>query len=874
MYARADFDKIVHVHDSEFAERQWFTLLTESGPILLGNWYRPPDGNANQITSLHDELSVLMESHASVTLLGDMNVHLMRWLKFSSPHASTANGESLFQICKDFQLQQCVKVPTRPASGYLLDLVLTDLKKSTSIDVQAPIADHCVVICRMDLCTQISPPIKRRVWCYKTANWNGLRDAVCAYDFSFLHELDVNEAVPMFVAAVLRLAESYIPRKDIETNSRTHPWLTDRCRWAIDAKTRAFGSDEFQEEAERCRDVLVSEYRKYQAELRAKIASLSRGSKRWWSLSRELLCKTAPLSTVPPMKTAANQPWITAPEDKANLLANTFREKWRLPEVENFLPCEDLGFSEEPNVRMSEFFLVRCRWAKRCLRGIKDRKATGPDELPGRILRELACEIAPMVALIARKCVEQGVWPDCWRYHWIFPLHKKKHKWDPQNYRGIHLTCVLSKVIERLIGVTAVTFLDRTEAFGKNQWAFRPKRSCRDLTTLLICTWILSFKSKKKVGLFLSDISGAFDKVDSDILLAKCRQTGLSVKLLVFLRSFFAPRRAQVVLPGAKSAEFMFDNQVYQGTVLGPPMWNTFFSDVIPVAAFDNFIEALFADDLNTFKLFSKDVSNEYVFASLRRCQARIHAWGRKNRVTFDPTKEEFKVIHPTLGEGGIFRLLGVQVDPKLAMDAEIEKILKKVKPKITAILRVASLYSVRDLVLQYKAHVLCDFEFSTGAIFHVGKSKLHKLDAQQARFLRGIGLAASDAFMTHNLAPLCLRRDIAMLGLLHKIALGEAHPAFEKLFPLDVKLATHQTRRVVNKNRLQFVNRCDGDQTSLMNKSVFACVRVYNKLPMYCGNAASVKDFQSLLTKDARFACGICRDNWERLFSCRVGDD
>ncbi len=154
----------------------------------------------------------------------------------------------------------------------------------------------------------------------------------------------------------------------------------------------------------------------------------------------------------------------------------------------------------------------------------------------------------------------------------FFRHARKTLKWDPKNYHGIHLTSILSKAVERLIGTIVVTFLDRSQAFGVNQLAVRPKRSCRDLTTLLMCTWILGIRDMKNIGVFLSDISGAFDRVDSEILLAKCRRAGLSQKALNFFRAFFAPRRAQVILPGGRSKEFTFDNQVYQGTVLGPPM--------------------------------------------------------------------------------------------------------------------------------------------------------------------------------------------------------------------------------------------------------------------------------------------------------------
>ena len=157
----------------------------------------------------------------------------------------------------------------------------------------------------------------------------------------------------------------------------------------------------------------------------------------------------------------------------------------------------------------------------------KSRQGFRADLLAGRILRECAAELAAPICRLAGRLLADGVWPDVWRSHWIFPLFKRGSPAQPGNYRGIHLTSMLSKVVERSVGLTSLPFLHVTNAFGINQWAFRPAHSCRDLTTLRVATWLLDAHNKKNTAMFLSDISGAFDRVDVNILLAKCRRAGL-----------------------------------------------------------------------------------------------------------------------------------------------------------------------------------------------------------------------------------------------------------------------------------------------------------------------------------------------------------
>ena len=49
----------------------------------------------------------------------------------------------------------------------------------------------------------------------------------------------------------------------------------------------------------------------------------------------------------------------------------------------------------------------------------------------------------------------------------------------------------------------------------------------------------------------------------------------------------------------------------------------------------------------------------------------------------FDSTKEEFKVLHPISGDGSDFKVLGVMMGVKLTMATEIDKIMKKARPKV-----------------------------------------------------------------------------------------------------------------------------------------------------------------------------------------------
>ena len=136
---------------------------------------------------------------------------------------------------------------------------------------------------------------------------------------------------------------------------------------------------------------------------------------------------------------------------------------------------------------------------------------------------------------------------------------------------------------------------------------------------------------------------------------------------------------------------------VFQGTVLGPLLWNIFFKDVEHTTTTLHLDETKYADDLSTFKTYPTTTPNDDIYAHLHHCQTTIHEWGKSNGVAFDPLKEHFAILHPHYGHGNDFKLLGPTIDVKLTMTPTINKIINKARPKLTALLRTKPYYSRKE---------------------------------------------------------------------------------------------------------------------------------------------------------------------------------
>ena len=246
-----------------------------------------------------------------------------------------------------------------------------------------------------------------------------------------------------------------------------------------------------------------------------------------------------------------------------------------------------------------------------------------------------------------------------------------------------------------------------------------------------------------------------------------------------------------------------------------------------------------------------------------------MHAWGRKDRVTFEPSKEEFIILDPRDGHGQPFRLLGPVIDNQLRMGAAIDKLYRKAKPKARALLRCRRYFCLFDVLLLFKAHVRSQIEWCYAAIYHAAPSLLFRLDSVQVSFLDHLGLSEREAFGQYNVAPLQLRRDICMLGVLWKIAHGKAHVHYLALFPMcGSGVPSQRTRSTVRRHNRRFVDKCDGTQIDQLARSLFGLVKVWNMLPEAVFDLTNVKAFQRNLTVFAKNACVADGENWQRMYA------
>jgi hypothetical protein len=161
--------------------------------------------------------------------------------------------------------------------------------------------------------------------------------------------------------------------------------------------------------------------------------------------------------------------------------------------------------------------------------------------------------------------------------------------------------------------------------------------------------------------------------------------------------------------------------------------------------------------------------------------------------------------------------------------------------------------------------------EYRTPAVYHATDTVLAALERVQASLLRQTGISAMEALMMFNLAPLSARRDMAMLGLIHRTVLGEGPAHFGEWFRQTAQQLPRRTRSSTARHSLQLHEPLEGAYLDVVRRSALGLTCVYNMLPEAVVGVKTVAGFQrklqEVLKERAEEGCA----DWAQTFSPRI---
>ncbi|KAK3571337.1 hypothetical protein QTP86_007560 [Hemibagrus guttatus] len=253
---------------------------------------------------------------------------------------------------------------------------------------------------------------------------------------------------------------------------------------------------------------------------------------------------------------------------------------------------------------------------KKTLCRVNPQKSAGTDNIPGRVLRECAEQLADVFTDIFNISLSSTVVPMCLKTTTIVPMPKKSAVSCLNDYCPVALTPIVMKCFERLVMRHIKTQLP--SSLDPLQFAYHPNRSTDDAITTTL-------------HLSLTHL----DNMDTYHLIEKLSLLGLNTSLCNWILDFLTGRPQSVRIKNSLSSTTTLSTGAPQGCVLSPLLFTLLTHDCAAMHSSNHIIK--FANDTTVVGLISKNDGSAY-----REEVQRLTAWCKANSLSLnvDKTKE------------------------------------------------------------------------------------------------------------------------------------------------------------------------------------------------------------------------------------------
>ncbi|KAL0202652.1 hypothetical protein M9458_000670, partial [Cirrhinus mrigala] len=404
-----------------FVKCRLFYLPREFTAIVIVAVYIPPCTNAKD--ALRELYSAISEQQTNnpygfFIIAGDYN---------------HANLKSVLP-----KFYQHVNFATR--GNNTLDLVYTTVKNAYKAEPRPHLgySDHISVmlIPAYRPLLKFTKPVQKEVtvWpddatstlqnCFQCTDWNMFREAA-----TYNNHTDLHKYTETVTAYIKKCIDDVTVTKTITTRANQKPWMTAEVHGLLKTRDDAFRSGD-------------------KAALKTARANLSRGIKQakrlyaqkinnHFSDSKDIRSLWQAIQTITDYK-----PLPQACDDDTSLpdALNKFYARF---EMQNDTPAQKL-----PTPPNNQALCLSPADVRKTLSKVKPRKAAGPDNIPGHVLRDCAAQLTDVLTDIFNTSLSQAVVPTCLKSTSIIPVPKKSPVSCLNDYRPIALTPIMMKCFE------------------------------------------------------------------------------------------------------------------------------------------------------------------------------------------------------------------------------------------------------------------------------------------------------------------------------------------------------------------------------------------------------------------------------------------
>ncbi len=249
---------------------------------------------------------------------------------------------------------------------------------------------------------------------------------------TYNNHTDLQEYTETVTAYIKKCIDNVTVTKTITTRANQKPWLTAEVRGLLKTSDEAFRSGD------------KAAFKTARANLSCGIKNAKRSYAQkinnHFTDSRDTRSLWQAIQTITDYK-----PPPQACDDDTSL-PDTLNHFYSRFEMQNDTPAQKL-----PTPPNDQALCLSPADVRKTLSRINPRKAAGPDNIPGRVLKDCAAQLTDVLTDIFNTSLSQAVVPTCLKSTTIIPVPKKSPVSCLNDYRPIALTPIMMKCFERLV---------------------------------------------------------------------------------------------------------------------------------------------------------------------------------------------------------------------------------------------------------------------------------------------------------------------------------------------------------------------------------------------------------------------------------------
>ena len=411
------------------------------------------------------------------------------------------------------------------------------------------------------------------------------------------------------------------------------------------------------------------------------------------------------------------------------------------------------------------------------LGNIQSRKAGGPDNISPKVLKHCRHSLCNIIQYIFQKCVDRGVFPKAWKLSKVIPIPKVKHPVEPNHFRPIALTSILSKCFEKFI--LDYVKLKAAKLYDNHQFAYRAAMSTDDALCCFIhhVTSHLNENCTNIVRCLFLDFSSAFNTINPVLLINKLMNIlGLN-NMLTIIADFLSDRSQFVEVNGVKSDCKLTNIGTPQGCILSPILFSLYTADL---KSNNKSIKLLkFADDTALIGQIKNDEHGLFL-AEIQN----VVRWSQKNNLSLNASKckeilydfrrnskvvPEIKINGSVIDKVVEYKYLGIHIDSKLSFLVHVESVVKKIQWRLYS-LSLLKRYGAENRTLKLFYHCMIE-----SVILYGSTSYMSLLSGSNYKPIHS--LSRRIAHLVGNVPSLSSRHRNSCICLAEKIVSTPSHP-------------------------------------------------------------------------------------------------